>query len=143
MGNIWPSFEVQVVFAKSVYFTYNEHLSTESNLQNVQLDWNKISEIERGSGISLMLQFLNSQKKGMDVLLGEPKNIAKIAKAASQKLPGKSSLNFSFVRSCPDHHDHHVHHDHHDHSDNDDHGVHEDVGGYVRKLKVVYKEIGD
>ena len=87
MGNVWPSFEVQVVFAKSVYFTYNEHLSTESNLRNVQLDWNKISEIERGSGISLMLQFLNSQKKGMDVLLGEPKNIAKIAKAASQKLP--------------------------------------------------------
>ena len=69
MGNVWPSFEVQVVFAKSVYFTFNEHLSTESNLQNVQLDWNKISEIERGSGISLMLQFLNSQKKGMNVLL--------------------------------------------------------------------------
>ena len=45
----------------------------------------------------------------------------------------------SFVPSRPDHHDHHNHHDHHDHGDNDDH---EEVGGYMRKLKVVHKEVG-
>ena len=28
-------------------------------------------------------------------------NIARIAKAASHKLPGKSNLNVSFVLSCP------------------------------------------
>ena len=46
------------------------------------------------------------------------------------------------VLPCPDHHDHYVHHDHHDFGDNDDHGNHEEVGGYVRKLKVVHKEVG-
>ena len=75
------------------------------------------------------------------------KNIARIAKAASHKLPGKS---------CPDHHDHHdhpVHHDHHDkhdhydhhhhhdRGDHDDQGDHEEVGRYMRtrKLEVIWK----
>ena len=49
--------------------------------------------------------------------VGQIRNIARIAKAASHKLPGKSSLNVSFVLSCPVHQDHPVHHDHHDRHD--------------------------
>ena len=87
----------------------------------------------------------------------------RIATAASNKLPGKSCLNVSFVPSrlvpsrpclCPVHHDHHVHHDqldHHDRGDHDDNGDHDDVGTYMRKgswrlytrkLEVVHKEVG-
>ena len=54
----------------------------------------------------------------------------------------KFKYQFCPVLSCPDHHDHYVHHDHHDFGDNDDHGNQEEVGGYVRKLKVVHKEVG-
>ena len=63
-----------------------------------------------------------------------------------RKLPATWKVKFKYqfcpVLSCPDHHDHYVHHDHHDFGDNDDHGNHEEVGGYVRKLKVVPKEVG-
>ena len=37
-------------------------------------------------------------------------------------------------------HNHNVYHDHHDH--HDDHGDHEVVGGHMRKLEVVNKEVG-
>ena len=50
------------------------------------------------------------------------KNIARITKAAKHKLSGKSSLNVSFVLSCPDHYDHHFYHDHHDQHDHQDYG---------------------
>ena len=50
--------------------------------------------------------------------------------------------------SCPVHQDLHVHkdhhdqHDHHDRGDHDDNGDHVEVGGYMRKLEVVHKEVG-
>ena len=51
--------------------------------------------------------------------LGSDKNIARIAKAALHKLPGKSSLNVRSVRPvCPVYPD--VHDGHYDHNDHDD-----------------------
>ena len=57
-------------------------------------------------------------------------NIARIAKAASHKLPGKSSLNvravcpgFPGFPVCPDDHDDH---DEHDYNDNHNHDNHDD-----------------
>ena len=73
--------------------------------------------------------------------------LEKIAKAANHKLPGKSSLNVSFVPSrpvpsrpvlsctvlsCP------VQRDRGDH---DEHGNNEEVGSYMRKLEVAHKEV--
>ena len=50
-------------------------------------------------------------------------NIARIAKAASHKLPGKLSSNVSFVCPvCPDDHDEHDDHDNDYHDGHDDHG---------------------
>ena len=83
----------------------------------------------------------DGRRKFVPAVKAFPQNIARIAKAASHKLPGKS---------CPDHDDHHDHHDkgdhydhhyHHDHGDHDDHGDHEEVGSYMRtrKLKVIWK----
>ena len=45
---------------------------------------------------------VNSYKEFKKKILGHLKNIAEIAKTASHKLPGKSSLNESFVLSWPD-----------------------------------------
>ena len=56
-------------------------------------------------------------------ILNNVKNIARIAKAARHKLPGKSSLNVSSVLSCPLHHVYH-HDQVIDHSDHDDHYHH-------------------
>ena len=87
--------------------------------------------------VKLSQSDLNSVKKA------KRKTIARIAKAASPKLPGKSSLNGSFA--CPVHHDHHVYHDfhnQHDHHDHNHHGDHEEVGSYMRKLEVIHKEVG-
>ena len=76
-------------------------------------------------------------------------NTATSAKAAQHKLTGKLNSNVNFVYLdcpvspvCPDHHDQHDHHDHHDDGDHDDNGNHEEVGGYMRKLEVVHKEVG-
>ena len=80
--------------------------------------------------VKLSQSDLNSVKKA------KRKTIARIAKAASPKLPGKSSLNVSFARPRP-----HDQHDHHDRGDHDDHGDHEEVGSYMRKLDVVHKEV--
>ena len=44
-------------------------------------------------------------------------NIARSAKVVLHKLPGKSSLNVSFVFPVCPAHGHHVHHDHHNHHD--------------------------
>ena len=65
------------------------------------------------------------------------KNIARIAKAASHKLPVPSRP----VPSCPVLFCHdHCNHD--DQGDHDVHGDHEEVGGWKRKLEVVHKEVG-
>ena len=71
--------------------------------------------------------------------------IARIAKAARHKLPGKSSLNVSSVLSCPLHHVYHHdqvidHGNHDDHGHHDGHGDDEEGVGYIRKLEVVHKE---
>ena len=41
-----------------------------------------------------------------------------------------------------DHHDDHDHGKHDAHADHDDHGDHEEIGGYMKKLEVVHKEVG-
>ena len=48
----------------------------------------------------------------------------------------KFKCQFCPVLSCPDHDDHG------DFDDHGDHGDHEEVGGYLRKLVVVCKEVG-
>ena len=53
----------------------------------------KIGAFEDGYGESMSIS-----GRGWGSIVG---TIARIAKAASQKLPGKSSLNGSFVLSCP------------------------------------------
>ena len=64
------------------------------------------------------------------VLIHCIKNIARIAKAAPHKLPGKSSLNVKSVcpacpgcpvfPGCPDDHDEHDYNDNHNHDNHDD-----------------------
>ena len=65
-------------------------------------------------------------KKLQEKFMASSQNIARIAKAASHMLHGKSSLNVSFVPSRPvlscDH---------------DDLGDREELGGYVRNLEVM------
>ena len=56
---------------------------------------------------------------GTNKLRQSVKNMARIAKAALHKLPGKSSLNVRSVRPvCPVYPD--VHDGHYDHNDHDD-----------------------
>ena len=94
-------------------------------------------------------------------------NIARTAKAALHNLPGKSSLNVSFVfpvflvfpvSSAHVHHDQYLNdqHNYHDHGDRDDHGDHDNHGDHekvegctkaiwrlkMRKLEIEHKEVG-
>ena len=69
--------------------------------------------------------------------------MARIARAALHKLPGKSSLNMIFFYHY-DHNDHHNHHDHHnqyDHVDHEDHGDHEEFGGRTYAIRRLYEEV--
>ena len=63
----------------------------------------------------------------LSVKMIERNNKKKTPKAAQHKLPGKSSLNFSFVFPvcpvCPAH-DHHGRHDRHNHHDIINHHTH-------------------
>ena len=74
--------------------------------------------------------------------------MARIARAALHKLPGKSSLNISFsFPDCPvcPVHDHYYHNDHHnqyDHVDHEDHGDHEEFGGRTYAIRRLYEEVG-